>query len=48
MVLAEAEDLQTELVGQHALLDKIAQPLRGAVRGAVENLCEAIETKLHE
>ena len=34
VVLADAEDVEPDLVGEHDLLDEVAQPLRGADRPA--------------
>ena len=45
MMLADREHIETELVGQHGLLDQLAHPLLGGGAGA--EVGEGGEPKFH-
>jgi hypothetical protein len=49
MVLADAKDVQTNLIGMLDLFDQVAQPVRRAHRkaGLIVCRCKAINSDLH-
>ena len=51
-MLAEAEDIEPDLIGEHDLLDEVAEPFRRAGPpsgdGIGSDVCEGIETDFHD